>query len=261
MLQAFIIILREGFESFLLVAIIDAYLRKTGRAALLPAVAWGIAGAVAASAGLGWVLLLTASEPLAEGIMGLVSAVFVGGFVIHMWRTAPHLKSDMEHRLSASLARPTTRGAWAGVFFFTLFMIAREGMETALMLIQVHSHDVIGGSILGAFAAAAIAFLWSKVGRLINLKLFFQVTSLFLLLFVGQILLYSFHEFTEAGVLPNSEYWHVATEPYSPDGLYGRWISVAMVGVCVAWMLIAAFRGKAMPGAEIASKKAEPVEV
>jgi high-affinity iron transporter len=244
MLQAFIIVLREGFEAFLIVAVIAAYLKKTGRAALLPAVGWGIGGALAASAGLGFVLHFTANAPLAEGIMGLISGVLVGAFVVHMWRTASHLKSDMENKLSESLAKPTTRGAWIGVFVFTLFMIAREGMETALMLIQVHSTDVVTGSLLGALAAASISFLWTKVGSRINLQLFFQVTSLFLLLFVGQILLYSFHEFTEAGIFPNSEYWHVATEPYSPDGMYGKWISLATVAVCAGWMIVAAFKGK-----------------
>lgn len=244
MLQAFIIVLREGFESFLMIAITATYLRKTGRAALLPAVGWGIGAAVIASIGLGFVLLWTASEPLAEGIMGLITAVLVGTFVVHMWRTASHLKSDMEHKLAEAVARPTTAAAWFGVFIFTLFMIAREGMETALMLIQVHSPDVVAGSVGGALAAAAIAFLWLRVGHLVNLKIFFQVTSIFLLIFVGQILIYSFHEFTEAGLFPNSEYWHLATEPYSPNGLYGKWISLGTVGVCGIWLLVAAFREK-----------------
>ena len=43
MLQAFVITLREGLEAFLIVAISLAYLKKTGRRELLPAVHWGIA--------------------------------------------------------------------------------------------------------------------------------------------------------------------------------------------------------------------------
>ena len=42
MLNAFVITLREGLEAFLIVAIILAYLRKTNRANLVPAVHWGI---------------------------------------------------------------------------------------------------------------------------------------------------------------------------------------------------------------------------
>jgi hypothetical protein len=37
-------------------------------------------------------------------------------------------------------------------------------------------------------------------------------------------------------MLPHSEAIHVATEPYSPVGVYGRWFSVVMVGACAAWL-------------------------
>ena len=83
----------------------------------------------------------------------------------------------------------------------------------------------------------ALAFLWVKCSHLINLKLFFQVTSLFLLLFLGQILIYAFHELSEAGIFPNSVAFHEATEPYAPDGLYGKWFSIATVAVCFGWLL------------------------
>ena len=43
MVQAFVITLREGLEAFLIVAISLAYLRKSGRRELVPAVQWGIA--------------------------------------------------------------------------------------------------------------------------------------------------------------------------------------------------------------------------
>ena len=62
-------------------------------------------------------------------------------------------------------------------------------------------------------------------GHLINVKRFFQVTGIFLLLFMVQVGIYSFHEFSEAGLLPNSEVLHHATEKFSPDGLYGKWFS------------------------------------
>ena len=241
MLQAFIIVLREGFESFLIVAIILAYLQKTGRKALAPAVYWGIVFSFVTSAVLGFILYRGANTPLWEGVMGLISAVLVSWFVVHMWRTAPHLKKDLESKLAEKAAATGPAALW-GVFLFTVFMITREGMETALLLIQVHSSEIVAGSLLGLLAVIGLALLWVRLGHLINVKLFFQVTSLFLLLFVGQILLYSFHEFTETGVLPNSEALHLATEPYSPDGLYGKWISVAMVGVCGVWLVIAGLK-------------------
>src|SRR5690242_16418658 len=107
MSQAFIIILREGFESFLIVAIILAYLGKTQRSALIPAVYWGVLVSILVSSGLGYWLWLGASGPLTEGIFGFASAILIGCFVIHMWKTAPHLKKDMEASLAARTQAPS----------------------------------------------------------------------------------------------------------------------------------------------------------
>ena len=243
MLQAFVIVLREGFEAFLIVAIIFSYLAKTNRKNLLSGVYWGVVFSVFLSVLLGFLLYKGANEPLWEGITGVISAILVTWFVIHMYRTASHLKKDMETKLAEKTVQaPTTTAAFWGVFFFTSFMISREGMETALLLIQIHSPQIVLGSLLGLLAVSGMAILWVRVGHLINVKLFFQVTSLFLLLFVAQILLYSFHEFAEAGLLPNSEFLHNATEPYSPDGIYGRWISLAVVIVCGFWLGVAGIK-------------------
>ncbi len=51
-----------------------------------------------------------------------------------------------------------------------------------------------------------------------------------------QVGIYSFHEFAEAGLLPNSEILHAATEKLSPDGLYGKWFSLVMISVCALWL-------------------------
>ena len=162
--------------------------------------------------------------------------MLVGGLVIHMWRTAPHLKQEMENHLSQATEGKTTQAALWGVFFFTVFMITREGMEMVLLLLQIHTPQIVAGIILGILAAAGLSLLWVRFSRLINLGLFFQVTSVFLLLFVAQILLYSFHEFTEAGILPYSEVLHAATEPFSAEGRYGRWISLGIVIVTGLWL-------------------------
>ena len=63
------------------------------------------------------------------------------------------------------------------------------------------------------------------------------MTGIFLLLFMLQVAIYSFHEFSEAELLPNSEVLHAATEKFSPDGLYGKWFSPIMIGICALWLL------------------------
>ncbi|HEV7241495.1 MAG TPA: FTR1 family protein [Thermoanaerobaculia bacterium] len=232
MLQALIIVFREGFESFLTVAIIFAYLKKTGRNALRPAVWWGIALSVVASVALGY-LLQRINQPLWEGILALVAAVLVASFVIHIWRIAPTMKRDMETRLEQRASGPW---AWIGVFGFTLLMVTREGMETALMLIQVRQGRFWLGCAIGLAAAAAMSWLWAHYGHRINVKRFFQVTGLFLLLFTIQIVFYAIHEFSEAEILPNSEAIHLATEPYSADGRYSMYIMFGMVAFCALWL-------------------------
>ena len=233
MLQALIIVFREGFEAFLTVAIIFAYLKKTGRNALLPAVWWGIAVSVIASAALGYVLQQI-NQPLWEGILALVAAVLVVSFVIHIWRVAPTMKRDMETKLEQ---HASSAWAWLGVFGFTLLMITREGMETALMLIQVGNMPRFWlGCALGLLAAATMSWLWAHYGHRINVKRFFQVTGLFLLLFTVQIVFYAIHEFSEAEILPNSEAIHLATEPYSADGRYSMHIMFGMVAICALWL-------------------------
>lgn len=243
MLPALIIVFREGFEAFLTVAIILAYLRKTGRDWLRPAVYWGIAASVVTSFALGW-LLTYVNQPLWEGVLGLVAALLVASFVVHVWRTAPHMKQDMEVRLETASSPASRYFAAIGVFLFTLLMVTREGMETALMLIQVRTSRFILGSLLGLCAAAAMSWAWAHYGHRLNVKRFFQVTGLFLLLFTVQIVFYSIHEFSEAGVLPNSEAIHNATEPFSPVGLYGKWFSVLMVGLCAAWLVAASLKDR-----------------
>jgi len=255
-LQSFIIILREGFESFLLVAVILSYLRKSGRRQLTPAVYSAIAIGLAVSASLGYLLFrmqtgnsdeieqrlgptiarFLGNEALREAWLGVIAIVMVLSLVIYMWRTGPRLKEHMEGRLS----RVSVRTGWlafAGVFLFTVLTISREGMETALMLLQVRSPRLVWGALLGLAAAASLAWAWGRFGHLINVRRFFQVTGIFLVLFMIQVGVYSFHEFSEAGILPNSEAIHTATEKFSPEGVYGQWFSLVMVSVCAAWLV------------------------
>jgi high-affinity iron transporter len=237
-LQSFIIVLREGFEAFLIVAVILSYLRKTGRSRLSAAVYWACAASVLASAGVGYILLQGVNQALWEGVLGLVAIALVVSLVVHMWKTAPLMKKQIEQRVQAASSESKPWFAFMGVFFFSALMITREGMETALMLLQVRDGRYIVGSLMGLAAAALMAWCWAHFSHLINLRRFFQVTGIFLLLFMVQVAIYSFHELAEAGVLPNSEELHAATEPFSPVGTYGQWFSLGMMAICAGWLLM-----------------------
>jgi high-affinity iron transporter len=246
MLQAFVITLREGLEAFLIVAISLAYLRKTGRPQLVAAVHWGIGVAVLLSVGAAVLFQRANNQALWEGVLALTAAVLVATLIVHMWRHAKRIKQDIETHLESSAAKVGAK-AMAGVFFFTLLMITREGMETALLmgtlLFQEAGTNILAGAVAGTLCAAFVAWLWSRYGHRVNLGLFFQVTAVFLSVFVVQLLIYGFHELTEANLFPYSEPLHWATEPYGPDGRYGQFLTYLLVAMPLAWLVFAAIFG------------------
>ena len=246
--QMLLVTLREGIEMFLIVAIAAAYLRKTGRAALVPAVAWGTGVAVAASVVLGTVLAELAVNPRNEAILSLIAAVLVISMVVYMLKAARHMSRDIGARLETAAAR-SGRAAWIGVFLFVVLMITREGMETAFITAslfrQTEALSFAVGAIAGLALAAALAWAWLRVGHRVNLALFFRITSVFLVLFALQLVVFAFHEATEGNLLPlDNAYWHLATEPYGPEGEYGALLTYALVLVPAAWILVHSLRSR-----------------
>lgn len=236
MAQAFVITLREGLEAFLIVAISLAYLRKTGRTNLTSAVHWGIAIAIAISIGSGYLLFNAANQEWLEGPLALLAAASVTWMVIHMWRAGRRMKGDIEGRLQSSSLRGGAT-AFLGVLLFTVLMISREGMETALLLMQLRETlNLAIGAAAGAVGAAAFAWLWSRYGHRVNLSLFFQVTAIFLFVFVVQLVVRGVHEMSEQSMLPYSAYLHDATESWGPDSVFGHLLTYLLVLLPFAWL-------------------------
>src|SRR3954468_20401483 len=246
--QILLVTLREGIEMFLIVAIAVAYLRKTGRAALLSAVSWGAVAAVLASVVLGVWLAEVAVLPKWESLLALVAALLVVSMVAYMLHAAKQMRRHIGDRLEAAAQRPGG-AAWLGVFAFVVLMITREGMETAFITAslfrQTETAPFVVGALAGLVLAAALAWAWSRYGHRVDLALFFRVTSLFLLLFAVQLLVYAFHESTEANLLPiDNAYWHLAPEPYGPEGEYGAMLTYALVLVPAAWLALAGLKNR-----------------
>ena len=236
MLQASVITLREGLEAFLIVAISLAYLRQSGRQALVGAVHWGIVAAVAVSILGGYLLFNAANQEWLEGPLAIAAAISVSWMVVHMWRAGRRMKGDIEGHLRASSARPGA-AAFAGVFLFTLLMVSREGMETALLLMQLRNTlQLAAGAAIGVAGAVAVAWLWSRYGRRVNLALFFQVTAIFLFVFVVQLLIAGTHEMAEQRYLPYSDVIHQATEAWGPDSAFGHLLTYLLVILPLAWL-------------------------
>ena len=240
MWQGFTIALREGIEAFLIVALTLSYLKRTGRAGLARAVYAGIAVSVLTCSAAGALLLRAEQKPLWEGILALTAAALVGSLLVYMKRVSARLKSDIESRIETRASAATPQAAFWGVFAFTLLMITREGMETALLvataLFQMKSAAVVTGLAFGVVAAAGIAFLWTRLGRGVDLRGLLNVSAIFLAIFLVQLVLYGVHELSEAGVLPASQAVHDATEILGPDGRVGQLLAYLLAILPTIWL-------------------------
>ncbi len=190
MLSAFLITLREGLEMSLIVGIILAYLARTGYRREFGAIWAGVAGAVGVSALAGGIIVATASEFSGRGeqlfeALAMLTAVAVLTFMIFwMRRQAATLRSDLQSRLNNALRA----GSSGALVVLTIVSVGREGIETALFLFATARASAavpaLAGAVLGLVAAVLLGVLIYRGSYRLNLRTFFNVTSL-LLLFVG----------------------------------------------------------------------------
>ncbi len=249
-LEAMVVTLREGIEAALVVGILLASLRKSGREALARYVLLGLAAAVLASLG-GAILIqrygLDPENEVLEGTVMFVAAGLVGSLVVWMWRTGRRVRQRLEERLD-TLVGPTdaaTVGSRAalGVFAFAFLMVLREGVETVLFLAALSGtiggsplYNALGGG-LGLLLAVLFGYLLVQGSLRVNLHRFFGITGVALLILVGKLIAGGFHEFFEVGLIPSSPFWLEVV------GLFTRQITsllilillIALPGLCLAW--------------------------
>lgn len=210
MIESLVVTLREGIEAALVVGIILAYLKRTGKTELSRYVYIGLGAAIVASI-LGAVLFTTfdidADNEIFEGTMFLVAGIFVGSMVLWMRKTAKNLKQTMENKLGQIVESNADlkKQAW-GLLAFTFFMIFREGIETVLFLsaLSLGEAPVMGwvGGLAGIAMAVLFAYFFINGSVKINLAKFFNVTSLILMILVIRLFAGAAHEFAEIQLIP-----------------------------------------------------------
>jgi high-affinity iron transporter len=244
MFQTLLITFREGLEAFLMIAVATLFLRKTARDGLVSAVRAGLVVSIAASIGLGVLLAdVGASSPASEGVLALLAAAAVIWCVVHMLKMGKQMGDEISSGIGKALILDGAN-AWWTVFAFTLFMVGREGIEAAAMLSSLAGNaemrQLLAGGLVGLALAATVALLWVKFGRRVNLSRFFNVTAVFMLIFVVMLLFKGIYEFTEVNLLPgiDNAYWHEFTEAYV-EGIYAQIASVMLVLGPTLWLIAA----------------------
>jgi len=234
MLQTFIITLREGVEASLVIAIAIAYLKKTGRLELLSTVYQAISAAVLASFVLAWVFTrFRVTEEAYEGWTYIASAIFVATMVIWMNRHAKHMKGEIETHLQGS------SGSRWGIFLFVFLMIFREGVETVLMLsaASLNTSGILElfGSALGLGLAVLFGVSFIRGTIRVNLRSFFKMTTVILMVVAVQLLISGLHELSEGQIIPGSQTEMAVIGPIVRNDTFFFVAILALAGTMILW--------------------------
>ena len=209
MIASFLITLREGIEAALIVGIVLSYLTKVGAQALLRPVYFGVLAGVLASIAAGSLFLLLSvefegtGEQIFEGVTMFVAAVVLTTMIFWMRDNSRTYSEGLKKKVQAALTSRETLGLTALVFV----SILREGIETVLFLgsasfTTAGLQTVIGGAV-GLAVAVAVGLAIIKYSVRLDLKAFFNVTGVFLVLFAAGLVARGLGEFQEAGIVPS----------------------------------------------------------
>ena len=119
------------------------------------------------------------------------------------------LEDKIEHHIENSPSK-------YGLLLLIFISVLREGVETVLFLSAIEggkdSSSIIG-AILGIVIATFLGIGIFKGGVKVNLKSFFNITSILLLFFAAGLLAYGIHELQDAEVIPSLIYpvWDLKT--------------------------------------------------
>jgi hypothetical protein len=214
MSDLFVRTVSQGLQAFLPIAFGLAEVRRRDRADAVAGIRWGLFAAAIASIPAGWLLQQSLRQSLWEAMLALF-ALGALGWSIH---AASHNRSASPLMLAA----------------VTVLLVTRQTMEIdavfTVAAFQIRSRDAVMAIGSATSLAIALAGSWAWVAGRFGARAYGAAVRVFVVLFVSQLAMYAFHESAEARLLPWSDALHAATEPYGPDGIYGRHF---------AWFLIA----------------------
>ncbi|MCC5896723.1 MAG: FTR1 family protein [Phormidium sp. BM_Day4_Bin.17] len=217
-LPTFVITLREGFEAALVVGIVLSCLKKAAQPQLNRWVFAGVGAGIGASAWVGWLFYLGMGairrsqhpytaivEPLLEGTLCIIAILMLSWMLLWMTQQARSLKGEIEGAVTSALAKDTdtdtnpltpkslTHGyaaAW-GVFSLVFIAVLREGFETVVFILAKYQQGWVPtlGAVAGLAGAAGLGLLLFRAGIKINVRQFFQVMGVLLLLIVSGLVI------------------------------------------------------------------------
>ena len=186
--SSFLITLREGLEASLILAILLTYLKKTDRWADARFVWAGTAAAIGICLVAGVAIFIALDglngkvEYAVEGFIALSATAVLTHMIFWMRSHARTLGKELRDKVDASV------GSALAIIAFVA--VLREGLETVLFLLSAETatasgSDVVVGGLIGLALSVVIGFGVYRSGNRLNLRTFFNVTAVLLLLFAA----------------------------------------------------------------------------
>lgn len=228
MFASFLITFRESLEAALIIIIILAYLKKIGKDELSRYLYFGAGAAILASLILAWVVqsvyggLSGTAEKIFEGAAGLTAVIVLTYMIFWMSKHAHEIKEHLHKKVDVAIST----GELVGISLTAFIAVFREGLETVLFLTAAFILDPSGtliGAVAGIAAVIGISIIMMKKIYELNIKKFFQYTSILLIIFAAGLAGYATHEFIEAGFVKDTWLANEAFDinpPKNPDGTY-----------------------------------------
>ncbi len=206
---SFLITLRETIEVALIIGIILTYVIKVKQNRLKRDIWIGTALGIVLSIGFGILFSFVLGsfedyENIIEGFSMILAAILMTWMIIWMSETGRDYQKNLESKIEVTIRNEHRLGLIALAFISVL----REGIETVIFLTGVESADetpldILWSGLIGIFVALILALILFLSSKKINLKLFFSVTSIFLILFAAGMLSHGFHELQDIGWFGN----------------------------------------------------------
>ncbi len=214
MIPTFVIFLREGIEASMIVAILLAYLDQIGQRRHFRDVLLGVASAMVIVIGGGVAAYLVIKQydgstvqTVFETVTFLLAAAVLTYMTFWMQSHSRTLSADLRRRSEDALNGKARFGL--GVLAFQA--VGREGLETMVFTLAIvfasssqsatggHGHGLLLGAVLGLALAMVVAYVIYKLGRRLNLGLFFRVIGVVLMVFAAGLLADAVEDLNQLG--------------------------------------------------------------
>jgi high-affinity iron transporter len=232
-----VITFREALEAALIVSILAAYFVKIDRRDLTRYLYIGTGTAIGASVMVAVAFNLIygglegRAEEIFEGVATLTAAAVLTSMIIWMSKHAKEIKGDLHSKVDSAISKGTVYS----IVFVAFISVFREGVETVLFLgataIQSPGDTLLGAG-LGIGTVLVMSVLLFKGIYRLDVRKFFALTSLILLVFAAGLTAYGVHELNEAGVIPEviEHVWDI-NPPVNPDGTYPALHEKGSIGI------------------------------